>query len=134
MEKPRLKARLTERSKALKRDVYALYLAWHKPGLPWHLRLLAAAIVGYALSPIDLIPDFIPVLGALDDLVIVPAGLALLIRLMPPGLMDECRREAEGELAKGTPRAGKIAAILIALLWIIVIGLVAKAVLSRLKP
>lgn len=81
-------------ARALKRDAVALYLAARSSRTPWHARLAAACVTAYALSPIDLIPDFIPVLGYLDDLLIVPAGIWLVIRLVPPELMAEFRTEA----------------------------------------
>jgi uncharacterized membrane protein YkvA (DUF1232 family) len=82
------------RAKGLKSEVYALYLACKDPRTPWYAKAFAAMILGYALSPIDLIPDFIPVLGYLDDLVIVPAGMALLIRMIPKEVLEECRERA----------------------------------------
>jgi len=82
------------RAKGLKSEVYALYLACKDPRTPWYAKAFAAMVLGYALSPIDLIPDFIPVLGYLDDLVIVPAGMALLIRMIPKEVLEECRERA----------------------------------------
>lgn len=73
----------------MKREVAALVLAARHPRTPWYAKLLLAIIVSYALSPIDLIPDFIPVLGYLDDMVIVPAGIALAVRLIPPDVLDQ---------------------------------------------
>lgn len=80
----------------MKRDTLALYFAARHPGTPRHAKLLAALVAAYALSPIDLIPDFIPVLGHLDDLLIVPAGIALCVRLIPESVMAECRERAGG--------------------------------------
>ena len=77
----------------LKVEVYALYLAYKDPRVPWYARAFAAVVVGYAFSPIDLIPDPIPVLGYLDDL-IIPLGVALAIRMVPPQILAECREEA----------------------------------------
>jgi uncharacterized membrane protein YkvA (DUF1232 family) len=87
-------ARLKEWARRIKRDVVALTIAARHPGVPWHARMLAVLVTAYALSPIDLIPDFIPVLGYLDDIVIVPAGIALAIRLIPADVMTECRVRA----------------------------------------
>jgi len=78
----------------IKRDVHALYLASRDPRVPWYAKALAAVVAGYALSPIDLIPDFIPVLGYLDDVILVPAGIWLVIRLIPPDIMAEHRAVA----------------------------------------
>jgi uncharacterized membrane protein YkvA (DUF1232 family) len=97
----------------LKRDVTALYLARRDPRVPWYAKLLAGLVVAYALSPIDLIPDFIPVLGLLDDLVIVPFGLWLVFRLLPEGLIEEYRPEAARISAAPRSRAGAIAIIAI---------------------
>ena len=79
------------RRRQLQAEVYALYLAYRDPRVPWYAKAVAACVVGYALSPIDLIPDFIPVLGYLDDLVLIPLGIALALRMIPPAVMDECR-------------------------------------------
>jgi len=81
-------------AKALKRDVVALWLAARDPRVPWYAKVLAGAVAAYALSPIDLIPDFIPVVGYLDDLIIVPLGIALVVKLVPTSLMAEFRAEA----------------------------------------
>ena len=80
-----------QRARQLKRETYALYLAYRDPRVPWYAKVLAVCVVAYAFSPIDLIPDFIPVLGYLDDLVFVPLGISLALRLIPPEVMAECR-------------------------------------------
>jgi uncharacterized membrane protein YkvA (DUF1232 family) len=85
---------LKSRAGALKRETYALYFAVRDPRTPWYAKALAAAVVAYALSPFDLIPDFIPVLGYLDDLIIVPLGVALVLKLVPASVMADCRRRA----------------------------------------
>lgn len=87
--------RLKQWARLLKRDIVALWLAARDPRVPWYAKALAAAVAAYALSPIDLIPDFIPILGYLDDLIIVPLGIALTVRLIPADLMEEFRRTAE---------------------------------------
>lgn len=87
--------RLKEWARALKRDVLALWLAALDPRVPWYAKLLAGLVAAYALSPIDLIPDFIPVLGYLDDLLIVPAGIWLSIRLIPPAVFAQLRAAAQ---------------------------------------
>jgi uncharacterized membrane protein YkvA (DUF1232 family) len=83
------------RAKTLKREVYALYLCSRHPNTPLYAKLCALIIVAYALSPIDLIPDFIPVIGYLDDLVVIPLGITLLIRIMPQDVLRECRQKAQ---------------------------------------
>ncbi len=82
------------RVRALKIEAHALALAMKDPRVPWYARVLAAAVLAYALSPVDLIPDFIPVVGCLDDLVIVPAGLMLLRRMIPPKVLADTREQA----------------------------------------
>ncbi|WP_291547072.1 YkvA family protein [Bosea sp. (in: a-proteobacteria)] len=111
--------RLRQRAKDLKRDINAIYLASRDPRTPWPVRWLAIAIVAYALSPIDLIPDFIPVLGYLDDLVIVPGGIFLLVQLIPPEVMREHRLAASNrEHAAG----GRAAAAVIVGIWLLCSG------------
>ena len=109
----------------LKRDSYALYLASRDPRVPWYVKALAVAIAAYALSPIDLIPDFIPVFGYLDDLILLPLGIWLAISLIPQEVMAECRASAAAALQRPVSRAGMIAIILLwtcgalALAWVI---------------
>jgi len=102
--------------------VLALWLAARDRRTPWYAKACAAAVVAYALSPIDLIPDFIPILGYLDDLVIVPAGILLAVKLVPRDLMAEFRAQAEG-----FPRPPKslVGLIIVATLWLVSIGLLA---------
>jgi uncharacterized membrane protein YkvA (DUF1232 family) len=109
---------LRRRARALKAETLALSFAVRDPRVPWYARLLAVAIVAYALSPIDLIPDFVPVLGYLDDLILVPLGIVLVLRMVPPEVLAECRVRAQAELAGGRPvsRAGAVAIITIWLL------------------
>ena len=99
-------------ARALERDVLALWLAARDPRVPWYAKAVAGAIAAYALSPIDLIPDFVPVLGYLDDLVIVPLGILLAVRLVPPDLMAEFRAEA-ARPAKPVSRAGLVAVLVV---------------------
>ena len=96
---------------AITRDVHALYLAARDPRVPWYAKLLAAAVAAYALSPIDLIPDFIPVLGYLDDLIIVPLGILLVVALIPPGIMAEHRAAAAAAREQPRSMAGAVAII-----------------------
>jgi uncharacterized membrane protein YkvA (DUF1232 family) len=111
------------KAKALKKEVRVLYLACRRPDVPWYAKLLAVIVVGYALSPIDLIPDFVPVLGYLDDLILIPAGVALVIKLIPENIMNECRQQADEVFKDGKPK-NWIAGTIIILIWILVIGLV----------
>jgi uncharacterized membrane protein YkvA (DUF1232 family) len=101
-------------ARAIRRDAHALYLAGRDPRVPWYAKALALAVAAYAASPIDLIPDFIPVVGYLDDLLIVPLGIVLVVRLIPPEIMAEQRERATA--AQDRP-AGKTAAAAVVLLW-----------------
>ena len=112
---PSTLARWKLRARQLLAEVYALYLAYRDPRVPWYAKAVAACVVGYALSPIDLIPDFIPVLGYLDDLVLIPLGIALVLRMIPPAVMDECRARARAELADGKPVSRAAAAVIVAI-------------------
>jgi uncharacterized membrane protein YkvA (DUF1232 family) len=107
--------RLRKWARSVRRDVTALWLAARDPRTPWRAKAVAACVAAYALSPIDLIPDFIPILGYLDDIIIVPLGIVLAVSLVPTELMTEFRAEAERRHAEPSSRAG--AAIVIAI-WI----------------
>lgn len=109
------------RARQLKAEVHALYLACRDPRVPLHARLLAVLVVGYALSPVDLIPDFIPVLGYLDDLVLLPLGIALTIELIPAEVLADCRERARADSATSTP-SGRIAAVMVIALWLLLLG------------
>jgi uncharacterized membrane protein YkvA (DUF1232 family) len=115
------------RAAELKTEVHALYLAIRDPRTPWMARLLAGLVLAYALSPIDLIPDFIPILGYLDDLILVPLGLALVIRLIPDQVLQDCRVRAAS--APGLP-PNYLSAILIVILWL---ALLTAAILLALR-
>jgi uncharacterized membrane protein YkvA (DUF1232 family) len=114
--------RLREWARAIKRDVIALYIAGRDPRVSWSVKLAAMAVAAYALSPIDLIPDFIPVLGYLDDLVIVPLGILLVVKLIPLPLMAEFREEALRRAERPTSKAGALAIIVVwvaAFTWVL---------------
>ncbi len=100
----------------LKRDVHAIYLAARSPRVPWHAKIVAIAVAGYALSPVDLIPDFIPVVGYLDDLIIVPLGILLVLSLIPEEVMAECRAIAD---QAATRPQSRLAATMIIAIWIL---------------
>ena len=110
----------------VRRDVVAIWIATRDPRVPWYAKLLAAAVAAYALSPIDLIPDFVPVLGYLDDVIIVPAGILVTVRLIPPHLMDEFRAEAARRLNRPNSRVGAFAVVA---LWIAAIAAIVRWVL-----
>lgn len=103
-------------ARAIKRDVHALYLASRDSRVPWYAKALAIVVAGYALSPIDLIPDFIPILGYLDDVIIVPLGVLLAIKLIPADIMAEHREQAAAASEKPVSRK---AAIVIVAVWVI---------------
>ena len=121
---------LKDRAKQLKTDIPAVFLALRRRETPWYAKLLAGLTVGYALSPIDLIPDFIPVLGYLDDLIILPALIALTIRCVPAEVMAECRVEAEGMWSSGKPKRWYYA-LPIVLVWLLVVFLVVRAIVIK---
>jgi uncharacterized membrane protein YkvA (DUF1232 family) len=115
------------RVRELQSDTCALILAYRDPRTPWYAKVLAAAVVAYALSPIDLIPDIIPVLGLLDDLLIVPAGMAVAVKLIPDGVMDECRARARLATAQYSGRR-RVAAAIVVCVWIIALVIVGLAI------
>ncbi len=122
-----------ERARQLKTEVYALYLAYRDRRTPWYARVFTALVVGYAFSPIDLIPDFIPVIGYLDDLVIVPLGAFLAIKLIPAQVMEESRARARVAMAQGKP-VNKVAAAIILIVWVglaVLVGFVVFRVIRR---
>jgi uncharacterized membrane protein YkvA (DUF1232 family) len=114
-----------QRARQLKMETYAVYLAYKDPRVPWYARLFAALVVGYAFSPIDLIPDPIPILGYLDDLILVPLGIVLAVKMIPPEVLAECREQAQMVMSQGKP-TNWVGAALIVAIWVL---LAAMAVL-----
>jgi uncharacterized membrane protein YkvA (DUF1232 family) len=119
--------RIRDWARRVKRDVHALYLAARDPRVPWYAKALAIAVAGYALSPIDLIPDFIPVVGYLDDLIIVPLGVILVVAMIPDEVMAEHRAAA---MAAGTRPVSRAGAAAIITIWILAAALTGWLVLS----
>lgn len=117
-----MNGKLKDWARTIKRDVHAIYLAARDPRIPWYVKALALCVAGYALSPIDLIPDFIPVLGYLDDAIIVPLGVLAVMKLIPPEVMAEHR--AAAALAEVRP-ASRAAAVVIVCVWVASVGLTA---------
>lgn len=111
-------AELKQRARHLKAETFALYLAARDPRTPWYAKLLVAGIVAYAFSPIDLIPDFVPVLGYLDDLILIPLGIALAIKLVPPSVLAECRGRAQETKQNGKP-VSRVAGAVIVVIWLV---------------
>jgi len=122
--------RLRDWAREIKRDVHALYLAARDPRVPWYAKALALAVAAYALSPIDLIPDFIPVLGYVDDVIIVPLGILLAVQLIPADILAEHRHAAS--TAGGGP-VSRTAAIIIIAIWIGLALVAAGAALTYLQ-
>jgi uncharacterized membrane protein YkvA (DUF1232 family) len=117
-----------QQARRLKVEAYTLYLAYRDPRVPWYARVFAACVVAYAFSPLDLIPDFIPVLGYLDDLILVPAGIALALRMIPPEVLADCRARAQQAIEQGKP-VNRAAAVLIVLIWLLLAALAAVLLL-----
>jgi uncharacterized membrane protein YkvA (DUF1232 family) len=118
-------------AKQLKTETYALYLAYKDARTPWYARLFAALVVGYAFSPIDLIPDPIPVLGYLDDLLLVPLGVALALKMIPPQVIAESREEADRAMGEGRPTNWVAAAVIITI-WLVMAAIVVLIVVRVL--
>jgi uncharacterized membrane protein YkvA (DUF1232 family) len=115
--------RLKQRARELKREVVAVALAARDPRTPWYAKVLLIAIVAYAVSPIDLIPDFVPVIGLLDDVILLPLGIALALKMIPRAVMEECRlRAATAELERS--RLGRFGAIGVGVIWVALLALV----------
>ncbi len=123
---------LKRRARQLKTEVYALYLAYRDPRTPWYAKVFTALVVGYAFSPIDLIPDFIPVLGYLDDLVIVPLGAFVAMKMIPADVMEESRGKAKVMVAEGKP-VNKLAAVVIVVIWVGLAVVVGVAVFRMVR-
>lgn len=119
------------RARALKREVIAVYLAARDPRTPWYAKGLVFLIVAYALSPIDLIPDFVPVLGYLDDLIIIPGGIWLAIRMIPPDVLREARETAATDSVERS--VGRVGMAIIILLWIFLLLAAIYLVLRFMK-
>jgi uncharacterized membrane protein YkvA (DUF1232 family) len=123
-----------KKAKQLRNEVHVLFLASKDPRVPWYAKAFALIIIAYALSPIDLIPDFIPVIGYLDDLILIPAGIILLMKMIPQEVMAECREKARSQ-RKIAKRIGRIAGSVIVFIWLIIIyfclKLILKIVLNR---
>ena len=117
----------------LESETYALYLAYRDPRMPWYAKLFAALVVGYAFSPIDLIPDPIPVLGYLDDLILVPLGVALAVRMIPEDVLSESRQKAREMVERGEKPVSRAAAAVIVVLWLVLAVLGALVVVRMVR-
>ncbi|MGA9350981.1 MAG: YkvA family protein [Anaerolineae bacterium] len=124
--------RWKQRARELKTETYAIYLAYKDPRTPWYARLFAACVVGYAFSPIDLIPDPIPVLGYLDDLVLVPLGIAIALKMIPSPVMTECREKAREAMGQGKPTNWATAVVIVAL-WLFLAALAIVVIVRAIQ-
>jgi uncharacterized membrane protein YkvA (DUF1232 family) len=120
------------RARQLKTETYALYLAYRDPRTPWYGRLCAALVVGYAFSPIDLIPDFVPILGYVDDLILVPLGIFLAVKMIPSQVLLESQEKARAVVADGRP-VSRAAALFIVVAWLVLAALAIFLVVSIVK-
>lgn len=118
---------LKKRARQLKTDIPAVFLCLKSKDTPLVAKILAGITIAYALSPIDLIPDFIPVLGYLDDIIILPALIVLTIRFIPEDVFDRYRKEAEGIWKNGKPKKWYYA-IPVAVIWLLILGLIVKTI------
>jgi uncharacterized membrane protein YkvA (DUF1232 family) len=124
--------RLKESSRSLRAELYALYLAYRDPRVPWYAKAFAALVVGYAFSPIDLIPDFIPLRGYLDDLILLPLGILLALRMIPREVMEEARLQAQMAMEEGKPVNWR-PAVLVILIWLLLLAFTVSLVVRFLN-
>ena len=116
----------SERAKQLRTEVVVLFYAFKDRRTPWYARALIAVVVAYAISPMDLIPDFIPVLGYLDDLILIPAGIYLTLKLIPAEVLEEYREKARSEAVDS--RIKWVASAIVVIIWLLVLYLIIKAI------
>ena len=121
-KKPSLFERLKAKAREIKTETFTLALAYRSPATPWYAKVFAAVVVAYAFSPIDLIPDFIPVLGYLDDVILVPLGISLALKMIPEEVLADARVQAEEAFPDGKPKNWVVGAIII-LVWVVLAGL-----------
>ncbi|HAD06961.1 MAG TPA: hypothetical protein DCE76_07350 [Anaerolineaceae bacterium] len=114
--------RLKSRARLLKRDAYALYIAARDPRVPWYAKVFLGLVVAHTFSPIDLIPDFVPVLGYLDDLIITPLGIVLALRMIPQEVMADARRQSEELIQQGKP-ISRVGAVLVIVVWLAILAI-----------
>jgi uncharacterized membrane protein YkvA (DUF1232 family) len=116
----------------LRQETYALYLAVKDPQVPWYVRVFVIIVVAYAFSPIDLVPDFIPVLGYLDDLILVPLGIAIALRMIPDEVLQRARMQAKEVMQEGSPTNWRAAAVIFAI-WVLALMLIVAAVVRAVR-
>ena len=110
------------RARELSAQTYALYLAYRHPKTPWYAKVFAALVVGYVFSPIDPIPDFIPGVGLLDEMVVVPVGVLIAVKMIPRQVMEECQEKAR-EMAEGEKPVSRLAAVAVVVVWLLCVAL-----------
>ncbi len=120
-------------ARGLRRETLALYYAYRDPRTPWYARAWAAVVVAYALSPIDLIPDFIPVLGYLDDLILVPLGIAIAIRLVPAEVLVASRERADAALESAAPGRRWVGVAIVAAIWMAALAVAGYFVVRAIR-
>lgn len=121
-----------QQARKLKIEVYALYVAYQDPRVPIYARIFAGCVVGYAFSPIDLIPDFIPVIGYLDDLILIPLGIKIALSMIPENVMSDSREKAQEIIRQGKP-VNRVAAVIIILIWLLLAALSLALILKAFK-
>ena len=121
-DKPSLFERIKIKAREIKAETFTLALAYKSPATPWYAKVFAAVVVAYAFSPIDLIPDFIPVLGYLDDIVLVPLGITLALKMIPEEVLAEARLQAQEAFPDGKPKNWVVGAVII-LIWVVLAAL-----------
>ena len=110
------------RARQLSAQTYTLYLAYRHPGTPWYARVFTALIVGYVFSPLDPIPDFIPGVGLLDEMVVVPIGVLIAAKMIPRDVFEECKEKAR-EVAEGEKPVSRVAAVVVVVVWLLCVAL-----------
>lgn len=121
-----------QQAKKLKIEVFALYLAYRDPRVPLYARIFAGCVVGYAFSPIDLIPDFIPIIGYLDDLVLIPLGIKIALSMIPENVMIVSREKAQEIIRQGKP-VNRVAAVIIISIWLMLAALSIVLIMTAFK-
>ena len=111
-----------QRARQLSTQTYALYLAYRHPRTPWYAKVFAALVVGYVFSPIDPIPDLLPGVGLLDELVVVPIGVVIAAKMIPQDVLEECREKAR-EVAEGEKPMSRVAAVIVVIVWLLCVAL-----------
>jgi len=124
--------KIKQRVKQLRNETYTLYIACKDPRVPLHVKILISLIVGYVFSPIDLIPDFIPILGQVDDLILIPLGIAIVRKMIPQAILDECRLKSKEILDQEKPK-NWTTSIIVTLIWLLIILVIVIVIIRVVK-